>query len=99
MPAITRKLNVGVAGNSPGQSNKGSARSTHAWIRPRTMRFDRRHDGRFRFGQWLLLVTAVVLCSSVVLAQDSNPPDAAPVNAYPQNPATPGQSAGDAQQT
>ena len=63
------------------------------------MSFDRGHDGRFRFGQWLLLVTAVVLCSSVVLAQDSNPPDAAPANADPQNPATPGQAAGDAQQT
>src|SRR5579864_5176381 len=63
------------------------------------MTFDRGHYGQFRFGRWLLLVTTVVLYSSVALAQDSNPPDAASVNADPQNPATPGQSAGDAQQT
>src|SRR5580700_2777725 len=91
----------GVAGSSPGQSNKDSAGSSDAWIRPRTMTFDRGHDGRFRFGQWLLLVSAVVLYSSVVLAQDPNPPDTAPANADPQNapnPANPGQSGGDPQQ-
>jgi high affinity Mn2+ porin len=63
------------------------------------MTFDRGHCRGFRFGQWLLLVTAVVLYSSVALAQDSNPPDTVPANSDPQNPVTPGQSAGDAQQT
>src|SRR5580693_6018557 len=67
-------------------------------IRPRAMTFDPRHDGRFRFGQWLLLVSAVVLYSSVVLAQDPNPLDTAPANADPQNAPNPGQSGGDPQQ-
>ena len=66
------------------------------------MIFDRGHCGRFRFGQWLLLVSVVVLYSYAALAQDSNPPDAAPANADPQNasnPSSPGQAAEDAQQT
>jgi high affinity Mn2+ porin len=65
------------------------------------MTFDRGHDWRFRFGQWLLLVTAVVLYSSVVLAQDPNPPNTRPANADPQNvpnPPNPGQSGGSPQQ-
>ena len=53
------------------------------------MTFDRGHDGRFRFGQWLLLVSAVVLYCSVVLAQDPNPTDTAPATADPQNAPNP----------
>src|ERR1700730_14415254 len=70
-------------------------------VRPRGMTFDPRHNGRFRFGQWLLLVSAVVLYSSVVLAQNPNPPGTAPANADPQNhpnPQKPVQAGGDPQE-
>ena len=65
------------------------------------MIFACRHHVRFRFARWLLLAGAVVLYSPVVLAQDPNPPDAAPENADSQNasnPTNPGQGAGDSQQ-
>src|ERR1700741_2988477 len=90
----------GVAGSSPGQSIMDSAGSTDAWIRPRAMTFDRGNGGRFRFGQWLLLMSALVLYSSVVVAQDPNPPAPALANADTRNAPNPqnlGQS-GDPQQ-
>jgi high affinity Mn2+ porin len=47
------------------------------------MAFDFGRRALFRFGRWFLLVNAVVLCSSVVLAQDANPANTDPANADP----------------
>lgn len=47
------------------------------------MTFGRGRRAWFRFGRWILLVTAAVVYSSVVRAQDANPSDTVPANTGP----------------
>ena len=66
------------------------------------MIFDRGHGGRFRFRQYLLLVSALVLYSSFTFAQDPNLAGTSVANTDPQdapNSSNAASSAADTQQT